>query len=336
MTTRRNDDHRRSSFILHPSSFPRAFTLVEMLTVIVIMGILAALITAAVIHARASVKVSAVRMEISQIQKALEAYKLKYGDYPPDFTDQTAVVRHLQNAFPRYFETLPAGAQWGQFVTDIKTAYGIDPSTFDPATALVFWLGGLPATVPAAGQPWIPAGFSADKQRPFSQGTSRENGTPFYAFVQDRLKVTDSASRPLRYIPPSMEQSPAPYVYFRARNDSVSVAGVMVGSGRLEFGATNASNKFVPFSYSDTATSVCVPYMNGQGNGNYDTPATVRPWAGEQPYQIISAGLTDGLFGDAQSGAFRNITTGEGISQADFDNIASCTAKSKIEDEMPQ
>ena len=68
-----------------PPATRRAFTLIEMLTVIVIIGILASLITAAAIRAAPAVKNFAVRKEISDLQQALEAYKIKYSEYPPDF-----------------------------------------------------------------------------------------------------------------------------------------------------------------------------------------------------------------------------------------------------------
>ena len=138
---------------------------------------------------------------------------------------------------------------------------------------------------------------------------------------------------PLTYTPPGMEQSPAPYVYFHARRDAVS--------GQVEFGVSTSSTTFTPFSYTHAAGNVCVPYMNGTTSGNYATPTTVRPWAGEQPYQIICAGLTDGNFGvfsqnpSATVPDFRNLTTGEGISQADFDNITSF-AQGKLENAMPR
>ena len=77
------------------------FTLVEMLTVIAIIGILAALMSGAMVAVRARVQKAAISAEIKQLEMALEAYKTTYGEYPPDGTDATAVRRHLAKAYPR-------------------------------------------------------------------------------------------------------------------------------------------------------------------------------------------------------------------------------------------
>ena len=359
---------RHSSFIPHPSSFPRlAFTLVEMLTVIVIIGILASLITAAVIHARAGVKVFTVRKEINDLQQALEAYKIKYGEYPPDFTfltamnpnmrsiGQTAVVRHLRNAFPRYMENYPSdAAAWARFVTDIRQYtfrlnarnYYLDPDPFgdagvappagmtaalDPASALLFWLGGLPEgkrlpngqlsghTDFDAGEKWVPAGFNADKASPFKLGLPRTE--PFFTFNAERLfalqpmPADPTLFGPLRYHPPSIDRE---YVYFRARRDPVS--------GRFEYGASLNATFFACAICGD-----CVPYMSGL-TGDPAVPDTDRPWSDRQKFQIIAAGM-DNQFGSGT--AWRDLATGLGISNADFDNITSF-ADGKLEDAMPK
>ena len=78
------------------------FTLVEMLVVITIIGILAGLITARRLAARSTPRTPSIVVELSQLDTACKAYKEKFGEYPPDFTDQNAVLRHLAKAFPRY------------------------------------------------------------------------------------------------------------------------------------------------------------------------------------------------------------------------------------------
>jgi len=89
-----------------------AFTLVELLVVITIIGILAGLITAAAVNARRAAKRAVIRTEISELEMAIEKYKTEYGEYPPDFFGlqfpdgsnmrceaRRAVLRHLRKRF---------------------------------------------------------------------------------------------------------------------------------------------------------------------------------------------------------------------------------------------
>jgi type II secretory pathway pseudopilin PulG len=345
-----------------------------MLTVIVIIGILAGLITAAAIHARTAAKAAAARTEIGQLQQALEKYKQDNNEYPPDFAfgdpllrinpqlrsvRRQAVLRHLQTAFPRYFETLPANnppdpetSRWTAFQNTLSTNYnGLDPDTFDHASALVFWLGGLPAQVPAAGQPWIPAGFNADKANPFTQTAAGAPRTePYFTFAPDRLvpfdQQVDGFARPLRFYPTYCNghsdqgaRTPvgaeAPYVYFRARRDATS--------GRFEYGFSQSATVFRVFSYRHMGAAgqsgVSLPYMNGPNVDAlaWSNPLKLRPWCDEQKFQIITAGMQDNDFGNAQASLddLRNLMTGEGISALDFDNITS-VAPGRLEDAMPK
>ncbi len=261
-----------------PSSPRRGFTLVEMLTVIVIIGILAGLITAVALHARASVKVSAVRMEIGNMQTALDAYKLKYGDYPPDFTDHNGRAPALAERLPAILR-VPAHGTSGP-LGDLRCRCQGRLSQFHRPHQLRSCLlpsssgsAGFRRRLPLRDRPWVPAGFNADKQHPFTPGTSRD-GTPFFAFTADRLPPWPSTTtpHPLGYTPPGMEQSPAPYVYFHARNDSV--AG---GSSRLEYGVTNASGTFMPFSYNDATTGLCVRVHERNGQRRLRHPGHAPP-----------------------------------------------------------
>lgn len=186
------------------------FTLVEMLTVIVIIGILASLITAAAIRARTTARVAVIKAEINQIEMALDLYKKEVGEYPPDFASWYAnptvsntsaikeIERHILKRFPQYDYQL-RGSVWKAFVWDLAH-YGQDssgnpvaafpaaanpaPNTsdpnygaglqLDPAAALAFWLGGLPESVPlSASEKWMPAGFHADPRQPFKAGLPR-------------------------------------------------------------------------------------------------------------------------------------------------------------------
>ena len=170
----------------------QAFTLVELLVVITIIGILVALLVPAIGSALNNANNARMGIEISQMAQQLELYRGKYGEYPPDFisgptNDQTQMNTHLSRSF-RYRNTQ----------TDAVVANGLDP-----AEALVFWL----------------SGFSADKSFPLSKRESPDptwkafKGTnPFFDFDQTRLDDKDTDGWP-EYYP---EGSEMPYIYVRA------------------------------------------------------------------------------------------------------------------------
>lgn len=60
-----------------------AFTLIELLTVVAIVGLLAALLLPALSAAREKAKAAKVITELHQIELALEMYAEEYGHYPP-------------------------------------------------------------------------------------------------------------------------------------------------------------------------------------------------------------------------------------------------------------
>ena len=60
----------------------RAFTLIELLTVMAIIGILAGITFGVVGSVRERSKISLCRTELAAIAAALESYKRQYGDYP--------------------------------------------------------------------------------------------------------------------------------------------------------------------------------------------------------------------------------------------------------------
>jgi|GEM_PF-3117614 len=83
----------------------QGFTLVELLTVIIIVGFLAAMVAGVAPQAMRSVKQSSIRAEIQQLCMALESYKAEYGEYPPDGTDSNAVSRHIKRCYPEATST---------------------------------------------------------------------------------------------------------------------------------------------------------------------------------------------------------------------------------------
>ena len=333
----------------------RGFTLVELLTVIVIIGILAGLITAAAINARSHVKTRVVLSEIGQIDLGLQRYKTEFGELPPDFAlvshplpavalvAQDQVLRHLRKRFQKYRPigdtVTPANTPtpWSRFCFDVSSVYGVNPATFDADSALVFWMGGLPERVPAAGDPWLPSGFHTDPIRPFKLGSPRTE--TFYEFDPDRLVGTTALGRHFRYYPRGIEE--APLVYFKSVKSPVN--------GRYEYGTfpdpTATPPVLLPVFYLHEAGHVAVPYLKQVPAGvvNPADPAEMsdatrtRQWESLEGCQIICSGF-DGCFGTGDplnitADFFRVTETGMNFDPdgADFDNLTSFST-SELED----
>lgn len=72
---------------------PRGFTLIEILVVLVIIGVLAALIAPNVLDRASEAKVTAARTDVSNLVQALKLYKLDNGRYPSADQGLDALVR---------------------------------------------------------------------------------------------------------------------------------------------------------------------------------------------------------------------------------------------------
>ncbi len=104
------------------------FTLVELLVVIVIIAMLAALITPAVFQARRSGQNAAIKAEIDLLHMAMMHYKNEYGSFPP-CTSPTGsgspAALHIRRLFPR-----------------ASTASTTPTNATTPANAITLWLAG--------------------------------------------------------------------------------------------------------------------------------------------------------------------------------------------------
>ena len=159
------------------------FTLTEVLVVTVIIGILIALVSAAVFPALDSAKEFAIYSEAANLSMAMESFKSQYGATPPsDLSDTAAVNKFFSRAFPRYDLTS---------VTADLTAAGANTTAFDPGNALVFWL----------------VGFHSDASNPLQGHSGRMTGggdRAFYEFDIDRLAQgtsNNTAKTGVRYFP---------------------------------------------------------------------------------------------------------------------------------------
>ena len=161
------------------------FTLVELLTVIIIIAILAAMLVGAVTYAVTSMNQAAIRQEIGQLEAALNAYKSEYGEYPPDGTDTTEVTNHIKRCYRNARAT-------GISITDPNGSSVTRPN---PQNVLQVFLGP----------------HNADPTKPFTvslKATSADSLTkPFFEFDQNRL------SKDYTYLPRNCSE---PYYYRKA------------------------------------------------------------------------------------------------------------------------
>lgn len=164
---------------------PAAFTLVELLVVIVIIALLASISVPAVTIAIRKAQDAAVNVEIKNLAGAIEAYKNDTGQYPPDMGNLNEVNQHLARIFPRrnpLTDPLPASLNTGP-------------------EALVFFL----------------SGYSPDPQFPITGAGER---TPYITFDMGRLTQLAAATgftdldgdNMPEYIPKYSQGRP--YVYF--------------------------------------------------------------------------------------------------------------------------
>lgn len=351
------------------------FTLVELLTVILIIGILAGLITAAAVAARTAAIRAAIRVEIDQIETAMNAYKDKNGDFPPDFfgvarndsigvASRAEVVRHLRKAFPNYRPGSVSGSTnadaFRRFIDDlIFSGYlpnipanysGLDVY-LNPATAIPFWLGGVPADSATDSSTKL-MGFAANPKNPLDSNPQASRQAKSFDFEEARLicveTISDQDNYPFFVYIPIRERTP--YVYFKPRRDATS--------GKIEYAVLGSGGMFPVYLPMSTilktpaggSTDVAAPYLQdawAAGNRNSFTtnPANptghVRQWHKPKNVQIVCAGL-DGIYGNSPEDSFRfvpskdrdELAAGSGLTDADYDNLMNFIP-GQLEDEMP-
>ena len=94
----------------------RAFTLVEMLLVITIIGILAALVVPKMMGRSEQARQAAARADISSIKTALDAFEVDNGYYPKNIMDLIQAPQDVKNWHGPYLDKVPQDP-WGNNYT---------------------------------------------------------------------------------------------------------------------------------------------------------------------------------------------------------------------------
>ena len=325
-----NKPHRRT-----------AFTMVELLVVIMILAILMSLLLPAINGVRRRARVAQVKTEISVLESAIASFKAEFGIEPPGSirlyataagwntatTGAPELIRVKSRAYIRQlwpqFEfnpttpsyptgTRPGGATW----TSDKDLNG--------AECLVFFLGGV--TDSATGTTMN--GFSKSPALPFAP-TGSNRVKPFYDFVSTRLVDKDADQMP-EYVDPLPSQS-SPYLYFSS-NDGRGYATATIAADWCHTDCLR--DGFLGATSWATGTWANGNWMQRLYLTSMDTTAATQalratnsvPYAPKK-YQIISPGFggvgatPDKAYGTG--GLFDPKNAAGMVGTADGDNITS-------------
>lgn len=284
-------------------SVRQGFTLIEVLMVIAIIGVLVAIAIPALNVARQSILQSAIALETTTIANAIEQYKQKFGDYPPDGSNAAVLRRHLQKVFPQIatseISLLIADVFPGTSTPLVNFTNAPNPNgVMDPPEALVFFLGG----------------FSSDPVYPFS-GV----GGPIFITNSSGAQVTSVVPTANRGSVQYNVDRNEPLFEFQQGQLTVTIdGGITVSNDESSYSlgsndvlpAYHPSGKLAPFVFFDkrsyyaggfynhygnamTSFGVARPYRSDLISTTASTAEDRYRYMNEDSFQVLTAGLDD-------------------------------------------
>lgn len=267
------------------------FTLVELLVVVAIIGLLVGLTIPAVFAALGVFNRAACKFEVNALSDAVEKYRSKYGDYPPDGSSWPVMEAHLRKAFPNILVSElnllnPANSATYAYIHNDYAGAG---RVMDPAEALVFFLGG----------------FSSDAQRPFTgpggpfvlngsayqYNGSRQNS--FYDFPAARLTMSASLVSTDETVYDSPITPDLMPVFLSYKNK------LEFGNPYVYFDSRTYQSKANPpscnYHLTRASAGAARPYLSEQVNTLSTATNKPKLYENKQTFQILSPGL-DGQY----------------------------------------
>ncbi len=174
----------------------QAFTLVELLMVISIIGVIAGLTVAGMASARGKKEESAVRTQLAKLELAIEAYKKQFGAYPPDNAVMTSNNAALN---PLAYELGGVRRSGANFTSELDPQHTITVAG-PPQLNAYFGLQGFVNVTPAGGKArsFITGGGSGQNAA-FVYVTNGTPGMPAAMFLQVPAEHPNGGANVWRY-----------------------------------------------------------------------------------------------------------------------------------------
>lgn len=285
---------------------PQGFTLIEILVVIVIIGLLASIAFVAFGGARGFFAGATAKARLTDLETALEIYKQKYGEYPPDSCAcrccanpaspnydkaRNIVRRHILKRWPKVLKT----GEIDQMVDEVGRRCGDHPGK-----ALLFWIAYHDGE-----------GMAADEQHPFGE------------YDGSGYEIADDEPRETTIMELAFDADGTNGGNYNDRL-GLMFQNKSIAYFRAEKGAYDGKR----FDVGDEG--LAQPYMK---NGS---------WYNADSFQLIFPG-EDGLFGEADEHEDehghqhdRDLAGGEhsAVSAADRDNVTNFAESGTLEGEL--